>query len=64
LHGPSILFRLQPYEWAATSRLLDAIFTDTRLSAAERLGAAMRAFPYGVRRSSARLDFDEACRIV
>ncbi|MBZ5709915.1 TetR family transcriptional regulator [Nannocystis pusilla] len=40
----SILFRLQEEEWAATSRLLDGIFNDTRLDAAERLRAAMRAF--------------------
>lgn len=40
----SILFRLQQDEWIATGRLLDGIFLDTRLGAAERLQAAMRAF--------------------
>ncbi len=40
----SILFRLQEDEWAATGKLLAGIFTDTRLGAAERLQAAMRAF--------------------
>jgi AcrR family transcriptional regulator len=40
----SILFRLQTDEWTATGRLLQGIFTDTRLSAAERLRAAMHAF--------------------
>jgi AcrR family transcriptional regulator len=40
----SILFRLQQDEWAATGRLLEGIFNDTRLSAAERLRAGIRAF--------------------
>lgn len=40
----SVLFRLQQDEWAATGRLLDGIFADTHLSAAERLRAAMHAF--------------------
>jgi AcrR family transcriptional regulator len=40
----SILFRLQEEEWTATGNLLDGIFSDTRLDAAERLRAAMRAF--------------------
>ncbi|MFY0536867.1 TetR family transcriptional regulator [Nannocystis pusilla] len=40
----AILFRLQADEWAATGQLLDGIFSDTRLDAAERLRAAMRAF--------------------
>jgi AcrR family transcriptional regulator len=40
----SILFRLQQDEWTATGKLLEGIFTDTRLSAAERLRAALRAF--------------------
>lgn len=40
----AILFRLQQDEWAATERLLDGIFGDLRLGAAERLRAAMRAF--------------------
>jgi AcrR family transcriptional regulator len=40
----SILFRLQQDEWTATGRLLDGIFADRRLGAAERLRAAMRAF--------------------
>lgn len=40
----SILFRLQTDEWAATGRMLDAIFHDARLGAAERLRAALRAF--------------------
>ena len=40
----SILFRLQQDEWIATGRLLDGIFVDTRLGAAQRLHAAMRAF--------------------
>jgi AcrR family transcriptional regulator len=40
----SILFRLQRDEWMATGRLLEGIFADTRLDAAERLRAAMRAF--------------------
>ena len=40
----SILFRLQQDEWIATGRLLDGIFADQRLGAAERLRAAMRAF--------------------
>ncbi len=40
----AILFRLQQDEWMATGRLLDGIFTDQRLGAAERLRAALRAF--------------------
>jgi AcrR family transcriptional regulator len=40
----SILFRLQQDEWAATRRLLDSIFADEGLSAAERLRAALVAF--------------------
>lgn len=40
----SILFRLQQDEWTATGRLLDGIFADRRLGAAERLHAALRAF--------------------
>jgi AcrR family transcriptional regulator len=48
----SILFRLQQDEWAATGRLLDGIFADTRLDPAERLRVAMRAF--------FRSEYDEA----
>ncbi|HVZ87783.1 MAG TPA: TetR family transcriptional regulator [Polyangia bacterium] len=48
----SILFRLQQEEWAATGRLLDGIFGDTRRAADERLRAAMIAF--------FRTEFDEA----
>jgi AcrR family transcriptional regulator len=48
----SILFRLQQDEWTATARLLDGIFANSRLGAAERLRAAMRAF--------FRSEFDEA----
>ncbi len=48
----SILFRLQREEWAATGRLLDGIFRDDRLGAAERLRAAMIAF--------FRTEYDEA----
>jgi AcrR family transcriptional regulator len=48
----SILVRLQQDEWMATGRLLDGIFADTRLGAAERLRAAMRAF--------FRSEYDEA----
>ncbi|HTB59939.1 MAG TPA: TetR family transcriptional regulator [Polyangia bacterium] len=40
----AILFRLQQDEWTATGRLLDGIFADRRLGAAERLRAAVRAF--------------------
>ncbi|HEY2735255.1 MAG TPA: TetR family transcriptional regulator, partial [Polyangiales bacterium] len=40
----SILFRLQQDEWEQTGQLLDKIFNDSRLGAAERLRAAMRAF--------------------
>lgn len=40
----SILFRLQEDEWAATGKLLEGIVTDTRLDAAGRLHAVMRAF--------------------
>src|ERR1700759_4740287 len=40
----SILFRLQLDEWTATGRLLDGIFGDSKLTAAERLRAALRAF--------------------
>src|SRR6516225_323090 len=36
----SILFRLQQDEWAATGRLLDGIFADTRLDSAQRLRVA------------------------
>lgn len=40
----SILFRLQTDEWKQTGQMLDAIFHDTRRSAAERLRDAVRAF--------------------
>lgn len=40
----SILFRLQQDEWQATSTLLDRIFADGALPAAERLRAALVAF--------------------
>jgi AcrR family transcriptional regulator len=40
----SILVRLQQDEWMATGRLLDGIFADTRLGAAQRLRAAVHAF--------------------
>jgi AcrR family transcriptional regulator len=48
----SILFRLQQDEWVATGRLLEGILADTRLGAAERLRAALRAF--------FRSEYDEA----
>jgi AcrR family transcriptional regulator len=48
----SILFRLQRDEWTATGRLLDGIFADTRLGAADRLRKAMHAF--------FRSEYDEA----
>jgi AcrR family transcriptional regulator len=48
----SILVRLQQDEWRTTGRLLDGIFADTRLGAAERLRAAMHAF--------FRSEYDEA----
>src|SRR5215510_6522657 len=47
----SILFRLQQDEWESTSRLLDGIFNDASLDAAERLRVAMVAF--------FRTEFDE-----
>ena len=45
----SILFRLQQDEWAATGRLLDGIFADTRLGTPPNgCGAAMlRVLPHG-----------------
>jgi AcrR family transcriptional regulator len=48
----SILFRLQQDEWDATGKLLDGIFSDQRLSAAERLRSALHAF--------FRTEYDEA----
>jgi AcrR family transcriptional regulator len=40
----SILFRLQQEEWEATGRLLEGIFDDERLDAAQRLRVALQAF--------------------
>ena len=40
----SILFRLQQDEWVATGNLLEGIFQDERLGAAERLRVALHAF--------------------
>lgn len=40
----SILFRLQLDEWKQTGKMLEAIFSDTKRPAAERLRGAFRAF--------------------